>query len=167
MRHMTDKRCDMCGLTFSGGPRASYCPTCREERRKQAAAEHRRRKRLGISRKVGDIQTCIDYGKKYEYYIGASERCTKCAEVHGKIIDRQNSQKWKSQNKAAYLKAKKDYSDRQKQKNGPVKTGEQCITFERETGRYRVRIKDKHVGRFNTLEDAIKCRDLYLTKNKK
>lgn len=157
MRHITDKVCKNCGITFSGGPRAWYCPDCRQERAKKANRDHKMRKRLGISRKVGDWQTCIDCGRKYAYYIGASERCPECSKKYGQMIDREKSKEWNKANREKYLKTKREHEKRKRTSAGSVKTGEKYIYFDR--GKYRVIVKGVHVGYFSDLEKAIIARN--------
>lgn len=165
MRHITDKTCKSCGVTFPGGPRAWYCPTCRMERAKAANREHKKRKRLGVSRKVGDLQICVDCRKQYAYYIGASERCRECAKKYGKIIDLQKSKDWNANNKSEYLKAKRDFENRKRQETAPVKTGEKYIYFDRGKNRYRVIINGIHIGYYPDPESAIIARDGKLKNN--
>lgn len=162
MRHIVDRVCRSCGVTFPGGPRAWYCLTCRAERKKATKREHERRKRLGISRKVGDLQTCVDCGKQYAFYIGASERCPECAGKHGKIIDLQKSKEWNANNKSEYLKAKREHERRKRGKTEPAESREKYIFFDRGTGKYRVIVKRKHVGYYSDLESAITARDAKL-----
>lgn len=157
MRHFAERICQNCGSVFQGGPRAWYCPTCRIERAKEANREHKKRKKLGTSRKVGDLQICIDCGCKYAYYIGASERCPECAKKHGKIIDNQKSKEWNACNKNEYLKAKREYGKRKHENTRNVKTGEKYIYSD--SGKYRVIVKGVHVGYFSDLEKAIIARD--------
>lgn len=160
MRYLADRICKNCGVTFAGGPRAWYCPTCRNERAKESNREHKRRKRLGKSRKVGDSQICVDCGCKYAYYIGASERCPKCAEMHGKTADRQKSKEWNKANRDKYLEAKREHEGRKRASAGSVKTGEKYIYFDR--GKYRVIVKGAHIGYFADLESAVIARDSQL-----
>lgn len=164
MKHIADRICKSCGVTFQGGPRAWYCLTCRAERRKMYDREHKRRKKLGLSRKVGELQTCIDCGNQYAFYVGASERCPECAEKRGKMIDRQKSKEWNLENKSRYLGAKKEFELRKYQNSEAIKTGQKYVTFDRRKGRYRVVVKGVHVGYFGDLESAVAARDAALSK---
>lgn len=168
MRHITEKICCRCGITFLGGPSATYCLDCRAEREKERQAEYRRRKRLGLSRQTGDPQTCIDCGKQYGYYTGASARCPECVKTHGKMVDLQKSKKWNMEHKKEYSQAKADYYQRRKekmQKMSTQPTGEKYITQRKDNGKYRVQIYGqtvKRLGQYDNLSDAIKARDTFL-----
>ena len=163
MVHMTEKICKECRTAFLGGPRAFYCPICRTERYKQLTREYKSRKRLGLSRSVGDLIVCVDCGKKYEYYIGAKDRCRECANLHLKMIDNQQSQDWKRNNKDKYLKAKRDF-DKRRRTEESSKTGVKNICFNNANRKYRVVVKGKHVGYFKTIDDAIIARDDFIKK---
>lgn len=166
MRHITEKNCKNCGIAFMGGPTAQYCPICREERKRKTDREYKDRKRRGLSRKVGEIQTCIDCGCKYAFYIGASERCRECAEKRGKIIDRQKSKEWNRNNKSEYLAAKRKYEKTLRENSETIKTGHKYVTYDRGKRKYRVVVKGKHVGYFNDLSDAIRAKeDVLKTQN--
>ena len=47
------RTCRQCGSEFLGGPRAWYCPTCRQERKKRHDREFKERKRAGKVIPVG------------------------------------------------------------------------------------------------------------------
>lgn len=156
----------MCGIVFLGGPSALYCPTCRVDRGKERDAEHRRRKRLGLAKKVGDPLTCIGCGAVYSYYTGCStDRCHDCCVIYGKEIDKINSKKWNKENKEKYQQAKEEYNDRKKERMNkiePQPTGEKYITKRKDSGRYRVQIGRAYNKHFDNLQDAIKARDAFL-----
>lgn len=158
MRYVTEKTCRICSATFMGGGRAWYCPVCREERTRERDKEHKRRKRLGLSRRVGDTMVCIDCKEIYQYYIGASERCRECAKKHLKKIDNEASMKWKQENKEKYLEAKRDF-DKKRRKECYPPTGQKYIFFEKSSRMYRLKIKGHHVGYFKTINEAINKRN--------
>lgn len=163
MVHMAEKNCITCKTAFLGGPRAFYCPACRIERKKQISREHKERKRLGLSRRVGDLMVCVDCGIKYEYYIGAKDRCPDCAKKHLKEIDNVKSLEWKHSNKDKYLQAKRDF-DKLRRTGESSKTGEKYICFDKASRKYRVVVKGKHIGYYKTIDDAIIARDDFIKK---
>ena len=78
--------CRTCGTSFLGGPRAFYCPECREERKKEQSKKYKE------CIKHGSI---ITLGKK-----------------HLKIIDNQQSLDWNKNNQVKVKKSKKLYNDK-------------------------------------------------------
>ena len=76
--------CRMCGRTFSGGPRAWYCPECRIERNKATGRDH---KKHGTSRPLGSKDICLNCGKKYIVNGGLQKYCPDCREEMRKKVD--------------------------------------------------------------------------------
>lgn len=74
--------CKQCGRTFRGGMRASYCPDCRAERRRETDRRSRERKRVGATRHIGSTDICVDCGKEYIVEGGLQKRCKACAAIH-------------------------------------------------------------------------------------
>lgn len=73
------RTCRQCGVVFPGGPRAWYCPECREDRRR---ARDRAAKRRGASRRpLGSTDICVRCGKEYTVSNGRQIYCPECAEV--------------------------------------------------------------------------------------
>ncbi|MDL2315488.1 hypothetical protein LJC59_00195 [Desulfovibrio sp. OttesenSCG-928-A18] len=68
-----------CGRPFMGGPRAWFCPYCREERRRAAGRRHLRRKRQGLARTIGEPDICPICGREYEVKGGNQRYCPECA----------------------------------------------------------------------------------------
>lgn len=68
--------CKECGVTFSGGPRALYCPDCRLRRRRERDALY---KKNGANRKLGTKDYCINCGKLYTVVSGLQKYCPECA----------------------------------------------------------------------------------------
>lgn len=83
-----NRLCRSCGAIFSGGPRAWYCPNCREERKR---ATDRELKRNGSVRKIGNIDICQNCGQKYIIKSGLQKFCPDCQELMHKKIDREQS----------------------------------------------------------------------------
>ena len=68
--------CRLCGKTFPGGPRAWYCPECREIRRKESAA---RCAKTGTIRPLGSIDRCEICGGEYIVNSARQRYCKDCA----------------------------------------------------------------------------------------
>lgn len=72
--------CRTCGAAFSGGPRASYCPVCREERKKEDRKKYKERQKNNPSsvRKIGSIQKCESCRNEYVLASGRQKYCYDC-----------------------------------------------------------------------------------------
>lgn len=93
-----DRVCRQCGATFPGGPRAWYCPSCREERRREA---DRRHKRNGTSRPIGSTDTCKRCGKEYIVEGGRQLYCKDCGEIAVKDTVRAHKRDYNAANRDA------------------------------------------------------------------
>lgn len=88
--------CKNCGVTFSGGPRAWYCPECRHKRALERSKAYRNN---GYQRHIGDIDICKNCGKKYIIQSGLQKYCPDCqSEMHRKA-DVEKSLKYYGANK--------------------------------------------------------------------
>lgn len=95
MSNVIRKRvCRSCGVKFDGGPRAWYCPTCREERKKKAQSEYKQRAKMGSSRKIGEVYKCEICGADYILEGGLQRFCKKCAPIHLKEVENAQSKEW-------------------------------------------------------------------------
>lgn len=83
--------CKQCGRSFRGGMRASYCPDCRAERRRDADRRCKERKRAGKVRHIGSTDICIDCGAEYIVEGGLQKRCKACAAIHDLAFLRDSS----------------------------------------------------------------------------
>lgn len=92
---MMPRTCRACGRVFDGGPRAWYCPACREERKKQAYRQYRQRKAAGNTRPIGSIDLCEICGKPYTVEGGLQRFCPDCAPAHLKAVDNAQSLAYK------------------------------------------------------------------------
>ena len=79
--------CKTCGRTFSGGPRAWYCPECRHERKLAADLEYHKRDKMGVSRQLGSQDLCQRCGKPYTVCSGLQRFCPECAEINLREVD--------------------------------------------------------------------------------
>lgn len=88
--------CKQCGRTFSGGPRAWFCPDCRYERNKEKNRIHHQN---GPMRKIGSIDYCVNCGKTYTVTSGLQKYCTDCAPLCVAEVDRCQGLDYYYQNK--------------------------------------------------------------------
>lgn len=72
------RTCRECGSQFYGGPRAWYCPDCRERRLKARRKMYRSQKYS--PRPLGSIDICKKCGKEYVVKAGLQVYCPECAE---------------------------------------------------------------------------------------
>lgn len=75
------RTCIVCRSIFDGGPRASYCPACRDVRKKQAKKAYQQRKAVGNVRPIGSTDICANCGCEYTVNSGLQRYCPACAEV--------------------------------------------------------------------------------------
>ena len=88
--------CRACGITFSGGPRAWYCPSCRAERKRERERLHKQR---GTNRPLGSTDYCKACGKPYIVNGGLQKYCPKCAPEQHAEFDRKQSLELYEKNK--------------------------------------------------------------------
>ncbi len=83
--------CRECGITFSGGPRAWYCPECRAERQRRRQriykAEHSKRP-------LGSTDLCENCGAEYIVESGMQKYCPKCQPIMHKKLDNEQGKKY-------------------------------------------------------------------------
>lgn len=91
--------CRECGRTFKGGPRAYYCPECRDDRKRKQMNEYHARKRAGAVRKIGSTAMCESCGKPYTVQSGQQRYCPDCAENQIAAKDRQQGLEYYHKNK--------------------------------------------------------------------
>lgn len=72
------RECITCGTAFKGGPRAWYCPDCREERKKAQKREQNLRQKNHLTRPIGSTDTCKNCGKQYTVSNGKQMYCEEC-----------------------------------------------------------------------------------------
>lgn len=89
------RTCKMCGVEFSGGPRAFYCPDCRRIRQREASA---RAKKRGSARPIGSIDKCEWCGSEYIVNSGRQKYCSDECQRDALLA-------WQRENKKGYNKA--------------------------------------------------------------
>ena len=58
--------CRECGVVFDGGPRAWYCPKCREMRKKLQKDRYNERRKRGLSLSLGEsVGSCEVCGREF------------------------------------------------------------------------------------------------------
>lgn len=112
------RTCRTCGASFLGGPRATYCPTCREKRRVDREKKYRI---SGFSRHLGDIDNCVICGGEYVIQSGRQKYCPRCAPEAIREIDRAQSNRWNAEH---------DYSAKRREK--PRSGVKVCVVCGRE-----------------------------------
>lgn len=117
-KNMLPRVCRECGVTFLGGPRAWYCPECREERRKKASKEYKERKRSGRAIPLGSAIKCEICGKEVIKRGGLQRYCEDCAKIHLKEIDNAQSLEWKQNNLEKVKESKRNMSKKRHAEEG-------------------------------------------------
>ena len=89
------RTCRRCGVVFDGGPRAWYCPDCREVRKKlykARAKENRKRgKNITLGESVGKCEVC---GHEFIYASVRQRYCPECAKEAWKASDRRQGREY-------------------------------------------------------------------------
>lgn len=114
--------CKQCGASFTGGPRASFCHSCRKERQMAREREYQRNKRAGVfNRKLGDTDTCAACGKKYVIRGGLQKYCPECAKIEAMKKDREQGLEY-------YREKKDEINDarNEKRRKLPAKPCKEC-----------------------------------------
>jgi len=89
------RTCRECGGVFDGGPRARYCPECREERRKIQKERYERRRKMGLSIVLGEsVGRCAVRGKEFVYASARQWYCPDCAKEAIKASDRRQGREY-------------------------------------------------------------------------
>lgn len=107
---MQDRVCrtESCGMTFQGGPRAYYCPSCRTERQRIQGLEYKARARKGLVRKIGSLDKCDRCNKDYTVNAGLQRFCEDCQPIHALEYDRETSLPFYHENKEKINPARND-----------------------------------------------------------
>ena len=89
------RTCRECGVTFDGGPRAWYCPECREERRKIQKERYERRRKEGLSIVLGEtVGRCAVCGREFIFASARQMYCPDCSKEAWKEADRHQGMEW-------------------------------------------------------------------------
>ena len=124
-----DRTCRQCGSTFAGGPRAWYCPACREERHHDA---DRRHKSKGTMRPLGSTDICIVCGKPYTVKSSRQKYCPACSYEAVRAVDRPASREWNQSHKDTYYPAKNAKRNAERAENPePVREKERAYRKKR------------------------------------
>lgn len=154
--------CENCGRTFTGGPRARYCPSCRIERRREAEREYRARKRAGHVTELGSIIHCEICGKEIEKTSGLRRFCPECGAAHLKEHDNKKSLEWKRNNLQKSLAAKREFSRRRTATGERKESGHPGVYWNKENEKWQAHInlngKQYKILYATNLELAVKAR---------
>lgn len=148
-----------CGASFIGGPRAWYCPRCREERKREAAKRFRSRKSTSEYMPLGSVIKCEICSKDIIKNSGMQRYCVECAKAHLKEVDNKQSLEWKHKYPDKIKEAKRKLSKRRHQTEGK-QSGIKYISWDKGSQKWKVAPylngKQYQVGRFANLEEAEK-----------
>lgn len=82
-----DRTCRQCNKNFKGGPRAWYCPTCREERKRESWQKFANKGRKA-DRPIGSIDKCKICNNDFTVNSARQVYCPICAPEQIKSVDR-------------------------------------------------------------------------------
>ena len=87
--------CRRCGVVFDGGPRAWYCPKCREMRKKLQKDRYNERRKRGLSLSLGEsVGRCEVCGREFIYASARQRYCPDCAKEAIKTSDRRQGREY-------------------------------------------------------------------------
>lgn len=154
--------CVNCGRTFTGGPRARYCQSCRTERRREAEREFRARKRAGHVAELGSIIHCEICGKEIVKTSGLRRYCPECGAAHLKEVDNKQSLAWKRDNAKKAIAAKREFSRRRTATGERKESGHPGVYWNKENEKWQAHInlngKQYKILYATNLELAVKAR---------
>ena len=179
-KNLYKRFCKECNKEFVGGPRAWYCPECREKRKKVAKKEYEERKRKGQSREIGSIYKCEICEKPYILMGSLQRYCPDCAPDAIKEIDKKQGLEYYNKNKqkinpSRNQKRRKDiYCKVCGEKILGSNTQTLCALHQKEkykdvyidkniikrNNSYIVKVNGKYIKSTTDLQEAIKIRDL-------
>ena len=136
--------CKTCGISFFGGPRAFYCPECRQERKKEQSKRYKERNKNGSTTPLGSIIQCESCGCDIIKRSGLQRFCKKCAKKHLKIIDNKQSLVWNKNNQVKVFKTQEDI-DRAKDwvKFNNANTNDYSFVLRKTQDGYRIFVAEK------------------------
>lgn len=154
--------CVSCGRTFTGGPSARYCPSCRTERRRETDRECRARKRAGHVIELGSIIHCEICGKEIVKTSGRRRYCSECGAAHLKEADNKKSLEWKRNNSQKVIVAKREFSKRCSATGERKESGHPGVYWNKENEKWQAHInlngKQYKILYATNLELAVKAR---------
>lgn len=158
-KNLLPRICKACGVSFIGGPRAWYCPQCREERKREASKRFKRRKGTNEYIPIGSIIQCEICGKDIIKNSSRQRYCKECAKAHLKEVDNKQSLDWKCKHPEKIKEGKRRLSKQRHQSEGR-RSGIKYISWDKGSLKWRVTLylegKQYHIGRFWDLSDAEK-----------
>lgn len=132
--NIRERTCRQCGGKFQGGPRAWYCPQCRIQRNKEAAARYRAKGRA--DRPLGSVDLCVRCGAQYVVHSARQKYCPDCVKEAYIEAKRPMCRAWNQAHKETYYAAK-NAKRREQRKENP----EEVRAKER---KYRSEHRDKY-----------------------
>lgn len=165
---MLDKICRTCGAPFKGGPRAWYCPKCREERRRESNMTFKQKRKAGDYLPIGTVIKCEICGRDMIKNSGNHRYCDTCAPLHLKEVDNAQSLDWKRENPEKIRTAKRATSKRRHQEDGK-QSGIKYITWNKGHQKWRVAPyvngKRYHIGYFADIASAKEALNKFMAQN--
>lgn len=156
-KNLLPRICRTCGVSFLGGPRAWYCPQCRDERKREALKRFRQRKGTSEHIPLGSIIQCEICGKDIIKNSGRQRYCKECAVKHLKEEDNKQSLEWKRKYPEKIKEGKRKLS-KQRHRDEGKQSGIKYISWDKGSKKWRVTPylngKQYQLGRFTNLEEA-------------
>lgn len=121
--------CIRCKRQFRGGPRAWYCPTCREDRRRERERKYANRP---SNRPLGSTDICQSCGAEYIVCSGLQKYCPDCQPIKHRELDAEQGVKYyhkhyaaeKEKRRARYAASKDEINRKRREKRAQKKKEE-------------------------------------------
>lgn len=164
--NMLNRTCRLCECTFVGGPRAWYCPTCRDKRQKIADARYKANKRSGNVIPLGSTIHCEICGTDIIKNSGLQRFCNDCAYTHLKEVDNKQSLAWKRSNPEKVKELQRIASRKNIETGEAKQSGIKGVNWDKSSKRWKVvyyeNKKQHYIGKFKDKDTAISALDKYL-----
>lgn len=200
---LQSRTCKQCGISFTGGPRAWYCLTCRAQRQKESCKKYAKKGRKA-DRPLGSTDQCKKCGKDYIVNSARQKYCSDCSSSAIKAVVREQKKNYYQKNidkfiehrntvrkpdricvicgnsiktptstitcsaACADIHAKRkqalaDYKRGRRKTSVPVEhknpqSGIPGITYHKGRNRWQLKIDEKYIGLYDSVEEAIKVK---------
>ena len=148
--------CEACGKPYIvNSGRQRYCPECAKEQVNKNIREHKREYMAENADKSRELKAdtrgkryiCPICGKEFEKHTSAATCSMEC----------EKELKRRRQNRADIKRGKRKLPADQRYNSGLPKSGVVGVTYHRQSGKWQAKYKQKYIGLYDTIEQALKA----------
>ena len=156
--------CESCGKQYIvNSGRQRYCPECAEMKVKENIRAHKRgymAENSGKSRELkadtrGKRYICPICGKEFEKHTSAATCSPEC----------EKELKRRRQNRADIKRGKRKIPEDQRYNSGLPKSGVVGVTYHRKSGKWQAKYRQKYIGLYDTVDQAVSAIENYKGEN--